>query len=94
MSLLLSEAAGAVAGVAAVVLLATGVVHEQQNARRLESRSAALETAQNLCDQLRHGEDPVLPPGWTVERQSAGAGVLLVRVRGQGVTLGTLVPAP
>ena len=94
MSLLLGETAGAAAGLAAVVLLATGVVHDQRDARRIEARSAALETAQNLCDQLRHGEDPVLPPGWTVERQSAGAGVLLVRVRGQGVTLGTLVPAP
>jgi hypothetical protein len=94
MSLLLGETAGAAAGLAAVVLLATGVVHDQRDARRIEARSAALETAQNLCDRLRHGETPTLPTGWTMERQGAGPGIVLVRVRGDGVTLSTLVAAP
>ena len=85
------EGCGTVAGLAFVGIVATGIVHDHQDLRRLEARSAATETAQNLLAMVRAGDTPALPPGWTLEREATGPGCVLVRVRGQGVTLVTVV---
>ncbi len=60
--------------------------------RATEARAVALETAQNLCDALRHGRSPELPIGWSVSRAAAAPGVVAVTVTGPDrVRLTTLV---
>jgi hypothetical protein len=62
--------------------------------RQAEARAVALEQAQNVCDELRHGRVPVLPSGWTISRTTAASGAVeAVTVHGpEQIHLTTLVP--
>ena len=88
---LLAEASVALGALAAVTAIALGVALDRADVRRIEARSAAMETAQNLLARIRRGEAPALADGWSVERAPAGIGATAVRVRGPGVALSTLV---
>lgn len=70
--------------------LAVQGVRERLGAARAEERAADLEVAQNLLDTCRAGGEPVLPPGWRLERVPAGPGVLAVSVHGPHLHLATL----
>jgi hypothetical protein len=94
---LLAEAAITLAGMAAVTLIATGVIAERRDARRGEDRDAALEIAQNLLARIRRHDPAPLPTGWTSERRTVGVGTgaeaVAVIVHGGGVSLATVLPA-
>jgi hypothetical protein len=88
--LFLAEAAAAVAGLAAIGLIVVGIARERNAAQRAEQHAAAFETAQNLLARIRRDPAATTPAGWTIERQPVD-GAVLVRVRGEGVTLATVV---
>jgi hypothetical protein len=87
---LLAEAAAAVVGLTSIGLIVVGVTRERIAAQRAELHAAAFETAQNLLAQVRRDAAATAPTGWTIERQPVD-GAVLVRVRGEGVTLATVV---
>jgi hypothetical protein len=89
--MMIQEMAVVLGGLAMLGLIIAGVAHERRAAQQLERRAAALETAQDLLTQARHGL-LVAPAGWAIDRTQAGPAIMAVRVRGEGVTLSTVVP--
>ncbi len=92
---LLVEMAAALAGAAMIAGMVALAAREHRDVLALERAMAELETAQNLLDSLRHGDEPGIPAGWSIERAAAGDGIELVTVHGparahQRIQLATL----
>jgi hypothetical protein len=92
---LLPDLAGGLAGLGVLGLIMIGAAAEGRSQARSDGSAVALEHAQNLLAQERHGLHPPLPWGWQLLRTPVGPGLVEVRVRGPGFDLATLVtPAP
>jgi len=86
------ELAVCCAALMSIAGMATLAARARMATRQAEVRAVALEQAQNLCDELRHGRVPVLPTGWTISRVAATDAAVAVTVHGPAqIHLTTLV---